>query len=238
MDNPFAPVVTTGPIVKQDIDQEIASKATSSSGFIPNLRLIQPAASDQDNPTGSISLGKEENLGNEIEVVIGPWRYHAIRFKNINEVDKEDFNISVDSKYIPAENRWEHPHGLTPGYQEILEKAIPDKQGQISNCAGYDLLFYIPSMNTLASFLIARTALTMPKPSVYDTCRNYRGRKAIFYSQKAPSDKFNWYIPGIRLLEGNGELPQTDLIADQLTKFFDPPGGRYNPEAANSETIR
>lgn len=213
-------------LAKSNLAQQVIDDTRPD--FLPTIRIVQPASSDSENPAGSWSFMGQENLGLEVPVVIYPWRFHAVRFKN-DSIDAEDFNMWENSVYNAVENDWEHP-GYTPGYLEIKEKHVPDDyQGGISNCAGFDMAFYLPSHQTVALYLLAKTALSMT--NVYDVCKSYRGRRAILTSELKENKRGNrWYVPKIILEDGDADAPvNPELIAKQLESFLNP-GKVYIPE--------
>lgn len=226
-----APQVESGLAKPGDLDKEIVQKS-AGDGFIPGLRIIQGNNVDDDNPVNSYQLGTDTNIGREIKVVLSLHRHHAIRFKD-NKVDAEDFNLTPNSYYNAAENKWYHPDGYTPGYREIMEKKVPDSQNPlISNCAGFDLLLWLVDHQKFATFLLARTALKMPEPNIFETARLYRGRTAIL-SAKTVGNKFRWSIPQIRLLDEENSIPNDGATADIIQKFLNP-GVVYDPDATEA----
>lgn len=230
--DPFAPVKKSDVAPPSDLSKEIANKATNNKGFIPNFRIVQPVNSSPENQAGDWMLGND-NIGKEFEAVIALWRFHAVRFKN-EQADAEDFNMSVDSAYNHEENEWLHQR-ITPGYQAILDKVVPDVPGVVSNCAGYDILFWLPEFNSFGIYLLARTALTMPRPSVLDVVKDYRGRTCKMTTYQAPTKKsYKWWLPQITLLDKTIEIPKTQEVADAVKLFMDPPGGRFDPNATSS----
>ena len=230
----FEPTTETALATKTDIDSEIAKKASSGSLLI-NCKIVQKSSKQIDEKDangdpvyrpGDLTIFGGGNLGQSVEAVISIWRYHALRFKNMDEVDAEDFNLSEGATFNWSENSWTLPGGMTPGYREILQKTVPDcgaKPGpQISNCAGYDILLWLPGIQEFVTFLLARTALTMT--DTYDICRANRGRCCTFGSQMLKSKKFSWYGPKIELYTQDKELPmpKEDEAEEIIDKFLNP----------------
>ena len=195
---------------------------SQSKGFIPGIRIASGTSDVVNDPESGIRVGEfycnKDSLGREFKAVIGPWRYHALRMKE-NKIDLESFCITPNSRFNPEKNEWLHPDGFTPNFKEIKDKKIPDDGMKLTNMAGFDVLLYLPDHNLYGFFFIAKTALTMPKPEVFPTCQANPNRLMYWRAEKAPSTKYTWYIPQVRL--------STDPVEHQwdqevIEKFLNP----------------
>jgi hypothetical protein len=238
--NAFAPLAKTDTDTGDDVSREIERKTSGS--FIPQLRIAQSSMEQVQTgkaQIGEILLSTGENLGHQAKVVIGPWRNHAIRFENMTEVGLEDFNLTPNSIFVAPENKWVHPDGMTPGYREILEKRIPDNNDTdngplISNCAGHDVLFWLPDQGVFALFLVARTALSMA--NIYPLSRTNRGASALLSAVMKSSKKgFKWQVPMLSLSEEQFDAPSEEASKEIMEQFLSP-GIMHDPKSGETKT--
>lgn len=188
------------------VDKQIA--AANSASIIMGIRIVQPQADVLMIPDTTFKMGDyscgQDNLGNRIKVIIGPYRYAARRFKK-DTLDAESFNLADGASYDYNTGNWTFPYSVTPAFAEILQKKIPDNGKDLANIVGYDVLFYLPDFDRYVLYFIAKTALTMT--NVFNVCRENRGKIAYLGSEKAPSKTYNWFIPTIAVAAQQPEVP-------------------------------
>lgn len=228
-----APVPVPAPLSLRD---QVSS--TAGGGFLESLRIIMGTSDimkqeDSEARPGQWLLGKDKVLPKELPVFIGPWRYHAMRFKD-NSVDVESFNLSPNSSFNPERNDWNHPDGFTQPYSDIKECVVPDNGMKLRNLCGFDILFYFPDIKKYGFYFIAGTAKTMPKPSIQDACIDNPNRLAYLGTRLHEGRNHSWYLPTIRL---NVTVPEGHVWDEEvLKKFLDP--GIIDPIMGTNLTSR
>jgi len=212
-------------------EQELIN-SQSAGGFIPGIRIIQGMSEilkeNRDARQGQWSL-MSDLLPEELHVIIGPYRFHALRMKN-NKVDLEDFNFTKDvSKYNPRENRWTHGPD-TPDFKIIKTKVIPDSNTTtVKNLTGFDVLLFLQDTQKYAHYFIASTALTMT-PTFVQMLSN-PGRQGVLGSYLHKGGKHSWWLPKLILKTETIEHKwDEEVLKDFLepSKIYDPAGPNEN----------
>lgn len=220
-------------IINQNEMHKQLLKAAGAGNFTPNMRIAQAMSNEVKSGKAKYRdyyIGQGSaliNLGNQVEAIIGPWRYHALRIKD-GQIDLEDFNITKSSRYNAATNNWECPDGFTPNFLEIMHKKVPDRPNmELTNMSGYDFLLWVPSINDFVIFFLAKTAFSMTDTA--DVCLSNKGRLSLWDTQIIESKRYDWPAPKVSIIPNSDiVIPETGENLEKIEKFLNP-GVIYDP---------
>lgn len=212
---------------------ELIDKKAGGIELIPYLKILSGQTKELTDPNlkdlnlriGDMLLPNERlNLGKEVKVLIGPWRYKGMRIENGN-VTLVDYNLTKNSRYIPEQNDWSMPDGITPSMQSIYDGQ--SNGSTLLNDVGKEILFYLPEYQIGFTLWLKGTMLTMSK--IFESCKANPGKFAVLVSEQAKSKKYVWFIPHIRILSPQEEINLPDSFLDTVELFLNP-GIVYDPD--------
>lgn len=189
---------------KPKSDGELFNELTKGPDFLTRMSLCHPL-SDVVNKAGIkpgnfyLNWGEEAiDLGNEVVVVIGPWRPHALLLRN-KEAELESFD---------------------PESEEFKQIQQTQKKSQeVVPLVGIDYLLHLPEHNETAVFFFNKTAARAAK-DLYKLAEEGH-QVALLTSFFNEGKKNSWWIP-------KAEPHQLDdapaLPADRVEKFSQPHG--------------
>lgn len=223
--SPQPPKAAEPTSLEKQVDNSIGSD------FLSIFKLIHKTSPEFDAGTakaGEYMCGNL-NVGSKVKVLIGAWRFHALRMKD-QSMDLNDFNMSINSKYDATNNTWINPDGFTPNFKAVMNKEVPDsKSPNVANLVGFDILLYLPEIKEFGVYFLNKTAKSMT--NVCDTLKNNRGRLAQLSAHLHDGKSYSWQLPDIALLTDIfDEEISPELLSDVMDKFLNP-GPKWNPTA-------
>jgi len=202
---------------KHEPGGELFNELTKGPDFLTRMSLCHPL-SDVVNKAGVkpgnfyLNWGEEAiDLGNEVVVVIGPWRPHALLLEN-KEAKAESFD---------------------PESEEFKSIQQTQKKGQETvPLVGVDYLLHLPEHNETAVFFFNKTAVRAAKDLA--KLQQDGHRSALLTSFFNEGKKNSWWIPKAERHELDN-VPA--LPADRVEKFTQPHGAGVE-EATGEAPLR
>lgn len=177
---------------------------TGGDQFLQRITLLQKM-SDGIGDVGKVGeyvFGMDkDNLGNEVEVIVGPWRPHALVLVD-GEVEAEAFD-SAD-----------------PLFQQIKGEAVKTKSRMIEGRTamyGVDFLFFVIELQQFGTFFFTKTARREASK-----VEPLQGRRALLTSSLVETKRYSWYTPKI-LAVPDGEDDVNADFQEVLALFDNPP---------------
>jgi hypothetical protein len=181
-----------------------ATVAKGDKLFLNRVQLVQPLSDCFLNSKpvckpGDYVLGYGDaavNLGNDVQVLVGHYRYHAIVIQD-KKVEAESFDLD-DPVYRSIE-------------QEVLLRK--KKEGRAAKF-GIDFLLYFPSVTKFGVYFFAATA----KKEAPEALKR-QGKTARFKSLLVEAKGNKWFVP--KVSDGDGSQPVIDgkLLQTTLKVF-------------------
>lgn len=203
------------PLAGNDILRQVAT--SNQASFFTSLRIKNPTSVELGGNNGDWVFGKDQPLGPNIKILVGPWRLCAMRFKN-NGLDSKAYNRTQNSKIVMDQNgnmSWQHPCN-SQLFIEILENKINGKG--IVNHNGFEFLCYLPEIGQWCAYFYAAQQKAQTMQTVGQVLINNLG-KCFNLGTTRGAGKNHYYIPTLRKLDLPADDPSLRFPGDYEKNF-------------------
>lgn len=197
MSNELIPADIAGPLAKY----ELADVASGASAFLQRLQLF----GNKSNACarGEIGIGRWglvnddviTDLGPEVDALVICWRPKAMQTTG-------DILVS-------------HEPGSSM-YEDLKERSGVKDSGCMY---GPEFLLYIPSQATFATYYMSSKTARREARKMDPLLR----KAATFKAKLIETAKYTWHGPVVTPCSASLDLPETEVIQAEITKFMDPP---------------
>lgn len=190
----------------------------ASTAFLPRIQLFG----------GSSDAVKEQKIG------IG--RYGIVRGKD----QIEDLGPEVDTLVCAGRVKALDVSGDTPltsyDHKSDLFKEIAAGSGEENSRKMYgpEYLLWIPSIKTFATFFLSSPTARRESGTIHARLRKAATLKAKLITGK----KHKWHGPVITPCSNPFELPDADILQDEIAKFINPKSSEVEIETSTDERAR
>lgn len=187
-----------------DLDKHDASvfeAVTKVGDFLPRLQLMtsnSKKCKSGDFPINNYAIVDGQNfidLGSAVDVLMVTWRPKAL-----------EMGDEVIAVYDENDEQ----------FKRIQEKADEKDSGCMF---GPEYLVYVPQVKKFTTFFMGSKSARREAPNA-----NARLKKAAtLKSKEITTKKYNWYAPTVSPCSTPFEMPESEVLKEQVDKFNNPP---------------